>query len=48
MRGGKHEEERPGSRDTERVKIKIYLKQIGCESVDWIQMSQGKVQWRVL
>jgi hypothetical protein len=28
--------------------IKMYLKDIGCEGVDWICLVQDRVQWRVL
>jgi hypothetical protein len=24
----------------------LYLKQIGCEDVDWIHLAQARVQWR--
>ena len=27
------------------LKQKIYLKEAGCESVDWILLAQGRVQW---
>jgi len=26
--------------------IKIEFKEIGCESVDWTQLAQNRVQWR--
>jgi hypothetical protein len=28
--------------------IKVGLKEIGYEGVDWIHLSQGRVQWRVV
>jgi hypothetical protein len=31
-----------------RWNVKIYLKEIVCESVDWIQMAQYRDQWHSL
>jgi len=28
--------------------IKIYLKEIGCEGVDWNQVAQNRVQWQAV
>jgi hypothetical protein len=27
------------------VNIKVDITEIGCESVDWIQLAQDKIQW---
>jgi len=28
--------------------IKMYLKEVGCEGVDWILLAQDRVQWQAL
>jgi hypothetical protein len=30
----------------ERIKLKIHFKETGCMGVDWIQLTQGRVQWQ--
>jgi hypothetical protein len=41
--GGKTEGKRPL-----RNSVKVSLKVIGCEGMDWIHLAQDKVQWRNL
>jgi hypothetical protein len=45
----KPEEKGPLGRPRNRWKyIKMYLKEIGLEGVDWIYMAQDRNQWQVL
>jgi hypothetical protein len=47
---GKAEGKRPLGRPRRRWKdgIIMDLREIGCGSVDWIQLAQGRVRWRIL
>jgi hypothetical protein len=42
--------ERPLGRPRHRWEdsIKIYLQEVGCGGVDWIEMSQDRDRWRAL
>jgi hypothetical protein len=35
-------------RVSERMKINLIIKEMGYEGVDWIQLTQTRVQWRDL
>jgi hypothetical protein len=47
---GKPDGRRPLGRPRRRWEdnIKLYLKEVGCDDVDWIHLAQDKVQWRFL
>jgi hypothetical protein len=47
---GKLEEKRPRVRLVRRLKdsIKVNLKEIASEDMDWIHVAQDKVQWRTV
>jgi hypothetical protein len=47
---GKPEGKRPLGRPRRRWvdNIKMYLKEIGWDGVDWIELAQGRDQWRAL
>jgi hypothetical protein len=47
---GKPERKRPLGRPIRRWvdNIKLYLREIGCDGVDWIDLAQDKDQWRAL
>jgi hypothetical protein len=48
--GGKHEGKRPLERHRHRWEnnIKMDLKEVGCEGMDWIDLAQDKVSWWAL
>ena len=41
---GKRPLGRPGSRWKD--KIKMYLQEVGCEGMDWIELAQDRDRWR--
>jgi len=45
---GKPEEKRPLGRTRRRwqVNIKMYLQEVGCGGMDWIELAQNGVRWR--
>lgn len=44
-----HGSEPSGSRSRRsEVNNKIILKEIGCDNLDWIELDQGRVRWKVL
>jgi hypothetical protein len=47
---GKPEERRPLGRPKRRCEdnIKMGLQEVGCEGMDWIELAQDGVRWRVL
>jgi hypothetical protein len=47
---GKPEGKRPLGRPRRRWldNIKMYLREIGWDGVDWIELAQGRDQWRAL
>jgi hypothetical protein len=47
---GKPEGKRPLRRPRHRwvVNIKIHLREIGCDGMDWINLSHDRDQWRAL
>jgi hypothetical protein len=47
---GKPEGKRPLGRSRRRFvdNIKMYLREIGCGGVDWIDLAQDRNQWRAL
>jgi len=47
---GKPERKRPLGRPRLRWEdnIKVYLQEVGCECMDWIDLSQGRDSWRAL
>jgi hypothetical protein len=46
---GKPEGKRPPGRPRRRwVDIKMDLREIGCDGVDWIDLAQDRDQWRAL
>ena len=47
---GKPEGKRPLGRPKRRWEdnIKIYLQEVGCESMDWIDVAQDRERWRAL
>ena len=47
---GKPEGKRPLGRPKRRWEdnIKIYLQEVGCESIDWIDVAQDRERWRAL
>jgi len=47
---GKPEGKRPLGRPKHRWEnnIKMYLQEVGCGSLDWIELAQDKERWRAL
>jgi hypothetical protein len=45
---GKAEEKRPFWRPRSRWDNKLYLKETGCENVNWIRVDKIRDQWRAL
>jgi hypothetical protein len=47
---GKPEGKRPLGRPRRRWEdnIKIYLQEVGCEGIDWIDVAQDRERWRAL
>jgi hypothetical protein len=49
---GKAEGKRPLGRPRRRwkdgIRMDLIVREIGCGSVDWIQLAQGRVRWRTL
>jgi hypothetical protein len=45
---GKSEEERPLGRPKRRWEdnIKMYLREVGIDGMNWIRLAQDRVQWR--
>jgi hypothetical protein len=46
---GKPEGKRPKERPRRRLEynIKMYLQEVGCEFMDWIDLAQDRDRWRV-
>jgi hypothetical protein len=47
---GKHEEKRPLGRPRRRWddNIKIYLQEVGCGDIDWLDLAEDRERWRAL
>jgi hypothetical protein len=45
---GKPEGKRPLGRSRRRWDIKMDLQEVGCGSVDWIELAQNRDRWRAL
>ena len=47
---GKHEGKKPPGRPRRRCEenIKMNLQEVGCESMDWIELAQDRDRWRAL
>jgi hypothetical protein len=47
---GKHEEKKPLGRPRRRWEdnIKMYLQDVGCRGLDWIELAWNRDRWRAL
>jgi transposase len=46
----KHEERKPLGRSRRRreEKVKMVLRDVGCEGMDWIDVAQGRDKWQAI